>query len=140
MSEPTQWAKGKQDGYVSFVLEVHVRKDDQGALRTRSGLQDSADRAIVEEMGNNGGMEEGAWALLTEAARAETMLQILVKLSNDTEFKENIEGDVAPDDELIEKLSKDTLEQLHQGLRTVVPALVRETVHVVRDGLRNQNG
>ena len=140
MSELTQWVKGKHDDYVAFVLEVHVRKDDNGALRTRSGLQDSADRAIAEGIGNNGGMEEGAWALLTEAARAEIMLQILVKLSNDMEFKENIEGDAALDDELIEKLSKDTLEQLHQELRTVVPALVRETVHVVRDGLRNQNG
>lgn len=140
MPEPMQWTKGKHDDYSAFVLEVHVRKDKAGGLRTRRSLQDDVDHAVVESYGASGGLEEGAMALLTEAARAEAMLQLLVKLSNDAEFKEKIAGDSAPDDELIEKLSKDTLEQLRRGLETVVPSLAQETVQLVRDGLRNQNG
>jgi len=140
MPDPTQWTKGTHEDYSAFVLEVHVCKDKTGALRTRRSLQDGVDHAVVESFGSSGGLEEGAMALLMEAARAEAMLQLLVKLSNDSEFKEKIAGDAGPDDELIEKLSKDTLEQLRRGLETVVPSLAQETVHLVRDGLRNQTG
>ena len=140
MPELTQWSKGEHEDYSAFVIEVHVRKDKMGALRTRRLLQDDVDHAVAEQMGANGGMEEGAWALLSEAARAETMLQSLVKLSNSPEFKGKMTGDPAPDDELIEKLSKDTLEQMRRGLEAVLPSYVRETVQLVRDGLRHQSG
>jgi hypothetical protein len=140
MQEPIQWSKGEHEDYSAFVIEIHVRKDKHGALQTRRTLQDAADHAVVEQMGANGGMEEGAWALLSEAARAEMLLQVLVKLSNSPEFKAKLTGDPEPDDELIEKLSNDTLEQMRRGLEAVVPSFARETVQMVRDGLRHQTG
>jgi len=140
MSQPPPWPKGAHDDYAAFVIEVHVRRDDGGAMRSASGLQDDADQAVAAEMGSSGGMEEGAWALLSEAARAEAMLQLLVKLSNDAEFKAKITDDPALSDDLIENLSKDTLEQMRRGLEALLPVMARESLQIVRDGLRDQNG
>lgn len=139
MSEPVPWSKGIHPTYSAFVLEIHIRKDEKGDIRTGRRLQDVQDEAVTNSMGTTGGMEEGAWALLAEAVRTEATLQLVVKLSNDPEFKEKIESKDVNLDELIGNLSKDTLEQVQRSLDALVPALARETLHLVRDGLRNKN-
>lgn len=89
-------------------------------------------------MSSSGGLEEGAAALLTETARAEAMLQILVQLSNSPEFKTKLaeENPVSP--RLIEKLVEDILHQTGESLRRLLPQVVREAVEMVRDGLRSK--
>ena len=139
MPEPVPWSKGIHPTYSAFVLEIHIRKDKKGDVRTGRRLQDARDEAVISALGTTGGMEEGAWALLTEAVRAEAMLQLVVKLSNDPEFKDKLVSEEVALDDLIENLSKDTLEQVRRSLDALVPALARETLHLVRDGLRNEN-
>ena len=84
-------------------------------------------------------MEEGSWALLTESARTEMMLQIIVDLSNDPEFKEKLTGAETAPEEMIEKLAANTLQLMAQALEKMVPELAREAVEQVRDGLRREN-
>jgi hypothetical protein len=134
---PTEplWPKGKHPSYDAFVIEVGVRKDHAGEWRSYRRLQGAQDAEIAESLGPSSGMEEGVWALLTETVRAEAMLQLLVKLSNEPELQAKLgSAEKAPED-LIEKLSEVTLKQLKLSLDKMVPGLVRETVEQVHDGL-----
>lgn len=140
MGTGADWTKGKHTDYSAFVMELHVRRDRDGSLRTRRLLQDEEDRAVAQSMGNSGGLEEGAWALLTEATRAETLLQLLVKLSNDPQLQEKFSSDPASFEDVVARLTKDTLEQMTRGLDTLVPSLARETAETVRDGFRRKAG
>jgi hypothetical protein len=85
-------------------------------------------------------MEEGSWALLTESARTEIMLQIIVNLSNDAEFKQKLTRAEAAPEEMIEKLAVGALQQMTRAIEKMVPELAREAVEQVRDGLRSENG
>lgn len=133
------WAKGVHRDYTAFVMEVHVRKDAAGNLASYRCLQGPRDQEAASRMGGSHGMSEGSWALLTEAARAELMLQLLVKLSNDAEFKEKLMAQEKIDEGLLRSLSKDTLDQIHKGLDELLPHLAREAVEIVKDGLQHQN-
>jgi hypothetical protein len=133
---PIPWPKGKHHDYVAFVVEVHVRKDRDGTVRSVKRLQDEQDERTTANMEGSHGMQEGGWALLTEAVRSEAMLQLLVKISNDPEFKEKLlSGDDVVTENLLNNLKKDTLEQLKKSLDEVTPHLVREATETVRDGL-----
>lgn len=139
MHSDPPWPNGKQSTYDAFIIEVGVRKDHDGGLRSYKRLQGTQDWEMAQSLGPTGGMEEGSWALLAESARTEMMLQIIVNLSNDAEFKEKLtEAETAPE-EIIEKLAADTLQQIGRGLEKMVAELAREAVEQVRDGLRNQN-
>jgi len=133
------WPKGTHDSHVGFVIEVHVRRDRDGALTCLRGLQDEVDDLATRVLAT-GGMEEGAWALLTEAARTEAMLQILVRMSKDAEFKRKMEIDTDDDDQLIDSLSATTMEQIRRELQGIVPEVARETIRILRDGLRRKAG
>jgi hypothetical protein len=134
------WKKGVHSDYTAFVIEVHVRRDREGNVASYRRLQGPEDQRTSETMEGSHGMVEGSWALLTESARSELMLQLLVKLSNDPEFKQKLasEGDI--DEGLLRSLSKDTLEQLQKGLKELLPHLTREAAETVRDGLRTKTG
>lgn len=138
MAEP--WKKGVHPDHTAFVMEVHVRRDKDGQVSSYRCLQGPEDQAATEKMEGSHGMAEGSWALLTEAARSEIMLQLLVKLSNDPEFKEKMASTGEIDEGLLRSLSKDTLEQMQKGLDELLPHLAREAVETVRDGLRNKTG
>jgi hypothetical protein len=137
MSAP--WPKGIHHDYTAFVMEVHVRRDQGGAARSFHCLQDQRDEETTASLQSSGGMEEGAWALLTECVKAEALLQVLVKLSNDAEFQRKMIQTDEVDPGLLENLTKATLEQLHKGLNELLPHVVRETLTTVCDGLRSKN-
>lgn len=90
---------------------------------------------MAETLGPSRGMEEGSWALLTETVRAEAMLQLLVKLSNEPELQAKMSSAEKAPEELIEKLSEATLKQLKLSLDKMVAGLVRETIEQVHDGI-----
>jgi len=136
---PAPWPKGIHADYSAFVLEIHVRRDKSGDLHSARQLQDECDERTTEHMGSTGGMEEGALALLTEALRAEAMLQLLVKISNDAEFKEKVASEDVDMLDLIENLSKDTLEQVRRELDKFAPRVAEEAIHRVRDGIRHES-
>lgn len=137
MSAP--WTKGVHHDHTAFVMEVHVRKDDNGNLTSYRCLQDAEDHQIVEKMEGSHGMSEGSWALLTEATRAELLLQLLVKMSNDSEFKRKLASDPDIDENLLRNLSNATLEQMKKGLDELLPHLTREALEAVGNELRHQN-
>jgi hypothetical protein len=132
------WGKGVHRDYTAFVMEVHVRKDTAGNLTSYRCLQGAEDYEAAAHMGGSHGMSEGSWALLTEAARAELLLQLLVKISNDAEFTEKLTARGKIDEGLFRSLSKDTLAQIVKGLDELLPHLAREAVETVKDGLRHQ--
>jgi hypothetical protein len=135
---PTPWTKGVNPDYTAFVIEVHVCRDAQGNVHSARKLQDEEDEATVQNLGNAGGMEEGSFGLLVEAARQEAMLQVLIKFSNDEEFKEKLlSGGVIADD-LLAQVSDDTLKLMWATLSRVGPSIVRETLEQVRDGFQGQ--
>jgi hypothetical protein len=121
-------------------MEVHVRRDRSGNVASYRCLQSTEDQKTVETLEGSHGMPEGSWALLTESARSEIMLQLLVKLSNDSEFQEKLVSGDGPDEELLEGLTKDVLEHMQKGLRELLPHLTREAVETVRNGLRTEDG
>jgi hypothetical protein len=86
----------------------------------------------------SGGLAEGSWALLTEAVRTEALLQLILKVSNDVEFKEKMESAKGVPEDLIRNLSKSTLKQIQRGLEELTIPLAREAITAVQDGLRNQ--
>lgn len=137
ISEPL-WPNGQHENYDAFVIEVGVRRDHDGKLQSYKRLRSDADWETTQKLGPGGGLEEGSWALLTEAARTEAMLQLLVKLSNDPEFKRKITAAESAPEDLIEKLAADTLEITHRVLKEIVSDVARETIQQVRDGLRRQ--
>jgi len=133
------WTKGTHPDYSAFVIEVHVRKDaETGALRSLHRLQDEQDVEVTATLTPSGGMAEGSWALLTEAIRAEALLQLLLKLSNDAEFKEKMESAEEVPEDFIENLSKSALQQVQRGLNELASPLAHEAISAVHDGLRNQ--
>lgn len=135
------WEKGKHSDYTGFVMEVHVRKDQRtGSVDSFRCLQDQTDEEAAHTLGPTGGMEEGSWSLLTEAARAEVLLQLLWRISNTPHFKEKlVNAEEAPQD-LLEMVSQDTLNILQKGMSSQIPHLVKEAMDTVRDGLRHENG
>lgn len=138
LTEPL-WPKGKQSTYDAFVIEVGVRKDQDGKLKSYRRLQDAQDVQVVERMLPSRGLEEGSFALLSETVRTEGMLQMLVKISNEPELQKKMAAAEKAPEELIEKLSEITLKQLTMSLEKIVPGLVRETVEQVHHGLRHEN-
>jgi hypothetical protein len=133
------WPKGKHATYDAFVIEVGVRKDQDGTWRSYRRLQDAQDQEVVEKLGPSRGLEEGSFALLTETVRTEAMLQLLVKLSNEPESQRKLASAEKAPEELIEKLREVTLKQLKLSLDKMVSGLVRETVEQVHDGLRRES-
>jgi hypothetical protein len=133
------WTKGENPEYSAFVIEVHVRKDRSGALRSFRRLQDDQDERVSASFGMTGGMEEGAWALIVESVRAEAMLQVLVQLSNDPDFKKKLVGAEGPAPELIERSTAATMQVLRRVLDQVGPSLVEEALRNVHHGLRREH-
>ena len=142
MSEapPYPWLKGAGNEYTAFVIEVHICRDAGGHVHSARKLQDEKDEEAVQSLGNAGGMEEGAFGLCVEALRQEAMLQVLVQVSNDEEFKSRLltEDELPPD--LLEKAAEDTLKLMWATMSRVGPSVVRETLEQIRDGLRNETG
>jgi len=137
MQNAAQWPKGTFPTYDAFVMEVGVRKDHAGSWQSYRRLQDDSDHTVAEKMSNSGGMEEGAWALLSEAVRAEALLQLLVSLSNRPDLQESLRSAEKAPEDLIEELSANTVKQLKLTLDKVAKDFVRETIEQVHGGLRS---
>jgi hypothetical protein len=141
MPDPAPWPKGSHPDYEAFVVEVHIRKDRNGALRSVRRLQDEVDEKTALSMGHTGGMTEGATALLTEAARTEAMLQSLVTLHNDKTFRDRVlREDEDQQQHLIDVLKRDTLQMLQASLDQLLPDICTETLEQLRHGLKSQKG
>lgn len=132
------WSPGEHPDYSAFVIEVHVRKDRSGKVQSFRRLQSEQDEKVVQGFSSSGGMEEGAWALMVESVRTEALLQTLIKMSNDLDFKKNLLAAQAPSEELIEKLTAATMNVGRRVLDSIVSSLVEETLRTITHELRRE--
>lgn len=135
---PAPWTKGINTNYTAFVIEVHVCKDELGNVHSARKLQDELDESTVQTLGNAGGMEEGSFGLLVEATRQEAMLQVLIKLSNDPEFKVKLLNQTNIADDLLAQVTDDTLKLMWASLHRIGASIVRETLEQVQHGSQKQ--
>ena len=133
------WPKGQHATYDAFVIEVGVRKNRDGTWLSYHQLQDAQDQKVVENLGPSRGLEEGSFALLKETVRAEAMLHLLIRLSNEPELKSQIASAEKAPEELIERIREVTLKQINLTLEKILPGVAREKVEQVHDGLRREN-
>lgn len=112
----------------TFVIEVVVTQDGDGNLLSRQRLQSSSDVEISKNFSGTGGIEEAAWALLTEAVRSEMLLQSLLRMEADPSFK------MAIVDQTIDSvgLKNDVRTQIIEGIDHVLPRIIEEGIRVIR--------
>jgi hypothetical protein len=133
---PTPWIKGVHPQYSAFVIEVHICRDSEGNVHSLRRLQDELDETTVETLSKNQGMEEGSFGLLIEAARHEAMLQILIRVTHDEDFRDMVFNGSSISDSLLEQVTQDTLKLMWKTLSQVGQSVVRETLDQVRHGLK----
>ena len=137
---PAPWPKGTHTDYSAFVLEVYVRKDKNGGIRSFRSLQNETDEKTAQEMEGSHGMQESAWALLTEAARSEVMLQLLVKLTHDPEFMVRMKDKDGYDQKVSDEIQETVAKEIGMSLEKMLPKIVDEALRDVHEGLRGQGG
>jgi hypothetical protein len=76
------WEKGRHDDHEVVVIEVRIRRDAHGRVVSNHFPQDETDLSILEGW-PSGGMEQVAFALLTEAVRREALLDVILQASAD---------------------------------------------------------
>ena len=79
------WPKGKSEDAETVILEVSVRRDKYGRVVSAHAPQDAEDQALLESW-PSGGMEQVAFALLSEAVRREALLDVLLNASHNPNF------------------------------------------------------
>ena len=80
------WVKGKKDGAETVFLTVAIRRDKHGRVLSTHFPQDEDDSAVLQSW-PGGGMEQVAFALLTEAVRREALFDVILKSSHQPEFR-----------------------------------------------------
>ncbi|OHD24508.1 MAG: hypothetical protein A2Y38_07225 [Spirochaetes bacterium GWB1_59_5] len=81
-SPPKPWTPGRHPTYTAYTLVVHVCEDEHGRVWSDHEFFTEGD-ALVAAGTRNGGVEQVAHALLTEALRREAFVDLLVKVSHD---------------------------------------------------------
>lgn len=77
------WTKGRQeDGSETIFLTVAVRQDVHGRIVSAHFPETETDEATLQTW-RGGGLEQVAFALLTEAVRREALLDVILKASVD---------------------------------------------------------
>jgi len=79
--DPNTWVKGEQKDYKMFVLEVSVLQDNKGRVFSSHRFQNESDNALAHSLPSCG-LEQIAHALLLEAIRRETYLDVILKMQD----------------------------------------------------------
>lgn len=80
------WKKGKQDGAETVFVTVAIRRDKHGRILSTHFPQDEDDNAVLQSW-PSGGMEQVAFALLSEAVRREALFDVILKSSHQPDFR-----------------------------------------------------
>jgi len=129
---PYPWTKGKQAEYTCFVIEVEVAVDQHGVPWSNHALQSPEDMALTMEM-DKSGQEYVAHALLMEAVKREVLLEILLRLSNDAEFKGRIlDSAREAQEELVSEVSTAMMRVVNRVVAEVAPDAARAALDMVR--------
>lgn len=129
---PYPWKKGHQESYSCFVVEVEVAVDLNGVPYSTHKLQDNRDMKTCSTL-KAGGMEATSHAFLTEFVRKEAFYQVLVKLSNDPDFKEKLL--FGTEDELAQiegDITSAMMGFVREAVQALAPDAAREALALVR--------
>ena len=126
------WTKGTHEDHEVLHLVVEVCQDSQGRVFSahRPEEQDDSDMALSWK---SGGLEQAAFALLTEAVRREASLQAIMLKSKPDLFTRLEEADGDEREKLVEDLRK----RLEFQLQEVITRMSREAVE---EALLNVSG
>ncbi len=126
------WKKGKQEDYTCFVLEVEVCQDKEGDLWCHHGPQSSEDEAIAKGM-KSGGLEQAAHALVAEAIKRESLLQLLVRMTNDPAIVAKIQKNIPKEmEDLSEEIVRDMLRTFQEALGKLGPPSAQAALSSIR--------
>lgn len=132
---PLPWKKGFHKDYTHFVVEVHVAKDTQNQVFSMHKLQHEQDEQTVQRMPNQG-MEETVFGLLTATLRQESLLEALILMSSDEDFKrEVLEGDDSNLESVCARVSDAVRDVLAKAIDKQAEMAAKDTVRRIRDGI-----
>jgi hypothetical protein len=133
------WVKGVHPNYACFVMEVIVVTDNQGDAWSTHDLQSDQDRQVAGGL-ESGGIEQAAHALFCEAIKREALLDILIKMSNDPVFREEIR-DESPDTvkRLCDGVVNAILGTFQQGIVKLGPEAARAALDMIRQEIDEQD-
>jgi hypothetical protein len=93
---PGPWQKGQHTVYDLVVAEVTILRDEVGRVYSQHKLQDEGDVGVASKWPSCG-IEQMAFALLTEATRREALLQMLLLESKSPEQFKQLQ-EMSPED------------------------------------------
>jgi len=115
-----------------------VVRDAQGDVWSQHDLQSDQDREVAGAM-PSGGIEQAAHALLCESIKREALLDILIKMSNDPVFREEIR-DESP--ETVKRLSDGVVNAIlgtfQQAVVKLGPEAARGALDLIRQEMNEQ--
>ena len=130
---PRPWERGEQDGYSALHVVVEVCRDEHGRVYSAHRLGDELDEQTAMSW-PGGGLNEAAFALLTEAVRREALVEFLVRMTHDPELIKRLCA--MPEAEREDELRR-SAKALHRQLRRTMAGLseaaVREAFAVVSE-------
>lgn len=85
------WVKGKTATREVAVVQVWVAQDNQGRVLSTHDLQAEEDLQILSGW-RSGGLEQVAFALLTETVRREALLVLLMQASQNPKFISSLQS------------------------------------------------
>lgn len=132
------WKKGIHSSYSGFVLEIHVRVDEDGTIRSFKSLQDARDVEVAESIGKSHGLAEAALALFVEGLRQECTVQLLAEISHDPEKSREIL--LQTPDRVITELERTVRGVIQAQVQAMLPSVARRVVHEVISEITTDDG
>ena len=86
-SPPTPWTRGKQEGYTSLDLVVHLCQDATGRVWSEHDFREALDEATSKTL-KGFGNQQIAYALLVEAARREAFVDAMLTVQGSPDYLE----------------------------------------------------
>jgi len=122
------WTKGKHENHEVVHILLEVCQDRQGRVFSAHRPAERADEELALSW-RSGGMEQTAFALLTEAARREAVLEILLLASNKPDlFKRLQEAEGEERESLITDLTRRLEFQLQETITKLSEGAVEEAL------------
>lgn len=120
------WVTGKNAEYTCFHLKVIILEKNGGVLSDHEPESD-LDREIAMTL-NSGGLQQSAFAMLSESMRLQSRYAILSKITDDPEFMKKIDQESDPKE--ISELEKFIANAVNQYFMDI---LGKNTISVIRE-------
>ena len=128
------WVKGTHEEYTAVVLEVEVCQDKHGRVWSRHDFQSQEDAETAQGM-PQAGIQQMAFALLTEAIRRESFVDLMVEMSKGTGFEDRYRK-ASPEqrEAMVMEMATSTIKAMNGSLRKMALGVTQETLAMVFPG------